>query len=181
MKKIKVAIAGIGNCASALVQGLEYYRSRNASELAGLMHPKIGDWRVGDIEVVAAFDIDHRKVGWPLEEAIFAKPNCTTVFQSGVPVSGVTVQMGPILDGVAPHMADYSDDEAFRAADAEPVDVVHTLREAQAEILLVVRLGHTAAVGIDDPGPVLAGEVVDHHVLEASAVGVDPAGAQEQA
>ena len=136
MQKIKVAIAGIGNCASALVQGLEYYRSRNASELAGLMHPRIGDWRVGDIEVVAAFDIDHRKVGRPLEEAIFAKPNCTTVFQSGVPISGVTVQMGPILDGVAPHMADYSVDEAFRAADAEPVDVVQTLREARAEILI---------------------------------------------
>ena len=136
MQKIKVAIAGIGNCASALIQGLEYYRGRNASELAGLMHPRIGDWRVADIEVVAAFDIDRRKVGRPLEKAIFAKPNCTTVFQKGVPVSGVTVQMGPILDGVAPHMADYSDDEAFSAADAEPVDVVQTLREARAEILI---------------------------------------------
>ncbi len=147
MQKIKVAIAGVSNCASALVQGLEYYRSRNASELAGLMHPRIGDWRVADIEVVAAFDIDHRKVGWPLEEAIFAKPNCTTVFQSGVPVSGVTVQMGPILDGVAPHMADYADDEAFRAADADPVDVVQALREARAEILICyLPVGSEAAV-----------------------------------
>ncbi len=136
MQKIKVAIAGVGNCASALVQGLEYYRSRKTSELAGLMHPRIGDWRVGDLEVVAAFDIDHRKVGRPLEEAIFAKPNCTTVFQSGLPISGVNVQMGPILDGVAPHMADYADDEAFRPADVEPVDIVQALREARAEILI---------------------------------------------
>ena len=136
MQKIKVAVAGIGNCASALVQGLEYYSSRSNSELAGLMHPRIADWSVGDIEVVAAFDIDHRKVGRPLEEAVFAKPNCTTVFQSVLPVSGVTVQMGPILDGVAPHMSDYADDEAFRPADSEPVDVVQAVREAQAEILI---------------------------------------------
>ena len=136
MQKIKVAIAGIGNCASALVQGLEYYRSRSNSELAGLMHPRIGDWSVSDIEVVAAFDIDRRKVGRPLEEAVFAKPNCTTVFESVLPVSGVMVQMGPILDGVAPHMSDYADDEAFRPADAEPVDVIQVVREAQAEILI---------------------------------------------
>ena len=106
MKKIKVAIAGVGNCASSLVQGLEYYKGQGGGALAGLMHARIGDWGPSDIEVVAAFDIDRRKVGRRVEEAIFAKPNCTTVFQALLPVTDVVVQMGPVLDGVAPHMAD---------------------------------------------------------------------------
>ena len=136
MKKIKVAIAGVGNCASSLVQGLEYYRGRNAGAFAGLMHARIGDWGPSDIEIVAAFDIDRRKVGKRVEEAIFAKPNCTKVFQSVLPVSRVVVQMGPVLDGVAPHMADYPDDEAFRPSDEEPVDVVQVLKDAKAEVLV---------------------------------------------
>ncbi len=89
MRKIRVAITGIGNCASSLIQGLEYYRGRNEQDYAGLIHPRIGDWRVSDIEIVAAFDIDHRKVGKPLEEAIFSKPNCTKVFQRTLSASGV--------------------------------------------------------------------------------------------
>ena len=136
MRKIRVAITGVGNCASSLVQGLEYYKGRNEGAFAGLMHARIGDWGPSDIEIVAAFDIDRRKVGKRVEEAIFAKPNCTTVFQSALPVSGVVVQMGPVLDGVAPHMADYPDDEAFRSSDEEPVNVVQTLKDAKAEILV---------------------------------------------
>ncbi len=136
MKKIRVAIAGVGNCASSLVQGLEYYKGRNEGAFAGLMHARIGDWGPSDIKVVAAFDIDRRKVGKQLEEAIFAKPNCTKVFQSALPVSGVVVQMGPVLDGVAPHMADYPDDESFRPCDEDPVDVVQVLRETEAEVLV---------------------------------------------
>ena len=136
MKRIRVAIAGVGNCASSLVQGLEYYKGRNERALAGLMHTRIGDWGPSDIEVVAAFDIDRRKVGKRVEEAIFAKPNCTTVFQSVLPVSEVMVRMGPVLDGVAPHMADYPDDEAFRPSDEEPVDVVQVLKDAKAEVLV---------------------------------------------
>ena len=136
MRKIRVAIAGVGNCASSLVQGLEFYRGRNEQEFAGLMHPKIGEWGVSDVEIVAAFDIDHRKVGRPLEEAIFKKPNCTRVFQQSLPTSGVSVQMGPVLDGVAPHMVDYSDDEAFRPASIDPVDVAQALRVAKTEILV---------------------------------------------
>ncbi len=136
MKSIRVAIAGVGNCASSLIQGLEYYKNRDQDASAGLMHARIGDWGPSDIEVVAAFDIDRRKVGKPVEEAIFAKPNCTKVFQSALPVSEVVVQMGPILDGVAPHMADYADDEAFRPADEEPVDVVQVLKDAKAEVLV---------------------------------------------
>ena len=106
-KNIKVAIAGVGNCASALVQGVEYYRSRRNAALDGVMRQTIGGYRASDVEFVAAFDVDKRKVGRSLEEAIFAKPNNTRVFQSSLPVSNVVVQMGPLLDGVAPHMADY--------------------------------------------------------------------------
>jgi myo-inositol-1-phosphate synthase len=133
---IKVAIAGVGNCASALVQGIEYYGDRHAATLEGVMRPSIGGYGCGDIEFVAAFDIDRRKVGHPLEEAIFAKPNCTRIFQSALPVSNVIVQMGPILDGVAPHMADYPDEAAFRPVDLEPTDVAAALRGSGAEILL---------------------------------------------
>ena len=136
MRKIRVAIAGVGNCASSLVQGLEYYKGRNEEAFAGLMHVRIGDWGPNDIEIVAAFDIDRRKVGKPVEEAIFAKPNCTTVFQSALPVSGIVVQMGPILDGVAPHMADYPDDEAFRPSDEDPVDVVQVLTDSRTEVMV---------------------------------------------
>jgi myo-inositol-1-phosphate synthase len=136
MRKIRVAIAGVGNCASSLVQGLEYYKGRNAAASAGLMHARIGEWGPSDIEIVAAFDIDRRKVGKRVETAIFAKPNCTKVFQSVLPTSDVVVQMGPVLDGVAPHMADYPDDEAFRPSDEDPVDVVQVLRVTQAEVLV---------------------------------------------
>jgi myo-inositol-1-phosphate synthase len=135
-KKIKVAIAGVGNCASALVQGVEYYRSRRNAALDGLMHQTIGGYRASDVEFVSAFDVDKRKVGRPLEEAIFAKPNNTRVFQSSLPVSNVVVQMGPELDGVAPHMADYGDDVAFRPADLEPTNIAEALRRSGAEVLL---------------------------------------------
>ena len=147
MKKIRLAIAGVGNCASSLVQGVEYYKGRNGADFAGLMHARIGDWGPSDIEVVAAFDIDRRKVGKWMEEAIFAKPNCTKVFQSALPLSGVVVQMGQVLDGVAPHMADYPDDEAFRPSDEDPVDVVKTLNDAKAEVLVCyMPVGSEAAV-----------------------------------
>jgi myo-inositol-1-phosphate synthase len=135
-QKIKVAIAGVGNCASALVQGVEYYRSRQGAALKGVMRPSIGGYRCGDIEFVAAFDVDRRKVGHPLEEAILAKPNCTRIFQSALPVSNVIVQAGPILDGVAAHMADYPDDAAFRPVDLEPTDIAGALRASGAEVLL---------------------------------------------
>ena len=133
---IKVAIAGVGNCASALVQGVEYYRSRQGIALEGIMHQSIGGYSCSDVEFVAAFDIDRRKVGHSLEEAIFAKPNCTRIFQSALPVSNVIVQAGPVLDGVAAHMADYPDDAAFRSADLEPTDIAAALRASGAEVLV---------------------------------------------
>src|SRR5260370_14422082 len=135
-QNIKVAVAGVGNCASALVQGVQYYREREGDALEGVMQHSIGGYRCGDIEFVAAFDVDRRKVGRPLEEAIFAKPNCTRIFQSALPVSNVVVQMGPILDGVAEHMADYPEDAAFRPVDLEPTDVAAALRSSGAEVLL---------------------------------------------
>jgi myo-inositol-1-phosphate synthase len=135
-KAIKVAIAGVGNCASSLVQGVEYYRNRQGVALEGIMRHSIGGYSCGDVEFVAAFDIDRRKVGHPLEEAIFAKPNCTRIFQSALPVSNVIVQAGPVLDGIAPHMADYPDDTAFRSADIEPTDVAAALRTSGAEVLV---------------------------------------------
>ena len=134
--RIKVAIAGVGNCASSLVQGVEYYRDRPGVALDGIMRHSIGGYRCSDVEFVAAFDVDRRKVGRPLEEAIFAKPNCTRIFQSALPVSNVIVQAGPVLDGVAPHMADYPDDNAFRVVDLEPTDVAAALRSSGAEVLV---------------------------------------------
>ena len=136
MSKIKIAVVGIGNCASSLIQGIYYYKDKNPEDAIGLMHWKIGDWDPTDIEVVAAFDIDARKVGKTVDEAIFAKPNCTTVFQAEIPKSDVVVQMGPVLDGVSEHMAEFEDDYTFVVADEEPVDVVEVLKESGAEILL---------------------------------------------
>ncbi|MBI2370621.1 MAG: inositol-3-phosphate synthase [Deltaproteobacteria bacterium] len=139
MERIKIAVAGVGNCASALLQGIEYYRQRHQEgdkEPVGLMHPEIGGYRAFDIQVVAAFDIDARKVGRPVQEAIFAQPNCTQVICQDMPDLGVLVQMGPVLDGVAEHMDQHPEQRSFVVAEAEPVDVERALRERGAEILL---------------------------------------------
>lgn len=136
MREIRLAIAGVGNCSSALLQGIEYYRTNEPSDTAGLLHERIGGYGVADIHPVAAFDIDVRKVGLPLEEAVFAKPNCTRVFQPTLPQYGVKVQMGPVLDGVAPHMAEQPADRSFRVADQQPCDVAKVLRETRADVLV---------------------------------------------
>jgi myo-inositol-1-phosphate synthase len=136
MGTIRLAIAGVGNCASSLLQGLEYYRTHDLAETAGVLHPEIGGYRLEDIQPVAAFDVDRRKVGRPLEEAAFAAPNCTAVFQEKLPAWGVTVQMGPVLDGVAPHMSEAPPERSFRVADAPPCDVVAALRESRADVLV---------------------------------------------
>lgn len=139
MDKVKIAVVGLGNCASSLIQGLHYYRDRDPDEAIGLMHWEIGGYKPGDIEVVAAFDIDARKVGKDVHEAIFAPPNCTTVFQKDLPASGVTVHMGPILDGYSAHMDDHPEHLRFIKADAPEPDqstVVQILRDSGAEILL---------------------------------------------
>ncbi len=138
--KIRIAIAGVGNCASSLIQGIHYYTPERCAEgVNGLMHVEVGGYRPCDIEVVAAFDIDKRKVGRDVNEAIFAKPNCTTVFCGDLPAGGVTVRMGRVLDGVSEHMANYEENRTFVVSDAEQPskeDVVRTLKENGAEILL---------------------------------------------
>src|SRR5947209_10908728 len=106
MAKIKAALAGVGNCASALIQGIQYYRKNPPKEdnlTTGLMHPKFGDYKVEDITFVAAFEVNRKKIGSDLSKAIFTEPNCAPKI-SDVPDMGVTVKAGPILDGVAPHM-----------------------------------------------------------------------------
>ncbi|HEX8912590.1 MAG TPA: inositol-3-phosphate synthase [Humisphaera sp.] len=139
MPPIRIAIAGIGNCASSLVQGVYHYRAARgtAAESVGLMHPVLGGYRVDDIEVVAAFDIDARKVGQPLEKALFALPNNTKVFYPDIPPTGVTVLMGEVHDGVAEHMAKYPAHQRFEVATgAKPVDVAKVLRETGADLLV---------------------------------------------
>jgi myo-inositol-1-phosphate synthase len=134
-EKVKVAIVGVGNCASSLIQGIYYYRNKSEEEISGLMHYDIGGYKPWDIEVVAAFDIDARKVGKDVSKAIFEKPNCTAVFCPNVPEIGVEVQMGPVMDGFAEHMKDYPEDQRFVPADKEPVDVVKVLKESGAEVV----------------------------------------------
>ena len=138
MTSIRVAVVGIGNCASSLVQGLEHYRE-GSNDQTGLMHWEMGGYRPSDITVVAAWDVDRRKVGLDVAEAIFAKPNCTAVFCPTVEATGTVVRMGRVLDGVAEHMAEFADDRTFLVADGpEPTrdDVVAELRRTQADVLM---------------------------------------------
>jgi myo-inositol-1-phosphate synthase len=139
MKKIRIAIVGVGNCASSLLQGIEYYRHRKPQDAIGLMHWEIGGYTPSDIEVVAAFDIDKRKIGRDVNEAIFARPNCTAVFCERMPATGVKVRMGKVLDGFADHMKEFDEDYAFVVAqEKEPSqdDVVSVLKNSGTEILL---------------------------------------------
>jgi myo-inositol-1-phosphate synthase len=139
MDKIKIAIVGVGNCASSLIQGINYYRQASPDQAVGLMHPEIGGFRPCDIEVAAAFDIDRRKVGRLVAEAAFAKPNCTTVFCDAIDDNGVKVKMGRVLDGCSEHMAGYSEDRTFLIAEEpEPTkdEVVAVLQESGADMML---------------------------------------------
>jgi myo-inositol-1-phosphate synthase len=138
MATINMAVVGVGNCASSLVQGISHYRE-GANDTIGLMHWDLGGYRPSDIQVVAAWDVDRRKVGKDVAEAIFAKPNCTAVFCDVVPPTGAKVRMGKILDGVADHMADYNDDRTFLLADQpEPTkeEVIETLRATNTDVLM---------------------------------------------
>jgi len=139
MNKIKIAIIGVGNCASSLIQGIEYYKKDGNAEAIGLMHWDIGGYKPYDIEVVAAFDIDQRKVGKDVAEAIFELPNCTTIFCKDIPNTGVKVRMGKILDGFSEHMKDYEDKYTFILANVEEPskeDCISILQESGAEIVL---------------------------------------------
>lgn len=138
-KKVRLAVVGVGNCASSLIQGLEYYRRASADVKKahiGLMHYDLGGYTPESIELVAAIDVDKRKVGQPLEKAIYALPNCTKKIVDEVSPTGVTVQMGTVLDGVSPHMGDYPEHLAFRVSDEKPVDVVKVLKETKADVMV---------------------------------------------
>ncbi len=132
---IKVAVIGVGNCFSSLYQGFEYYKGNTADNVPGVMFSDIGGYRTSDIEVVAAFDVDPRKVGKPVGEAIFAKPNCARVFQEKVP-AGPVVQMGHPLDGVSDYMLEQPEEVGFRVSTKKPVDVVKALKDSGADILI---------------------------------------------
>ncbi|NQT70795.1 MAG: inositol-3-phosphate synthase, partial [Desulfobacteraceae bacterium] len=139
MSKIKIAIAGVGNCASSLVQGIHYYKDKKPKDAIGLMHWEIGGYTPGDIKVVAAFDIDRRKVGVDVNAAVFAEPNCTKVFCPDLPQAGVTVRMGRMLDGFSDHMREYEDKYTFLLAnETEPdqEEVVKILKDTDAQIFL---------------------------------------------
>ena len=118
MTPIKTAIIGVGNCASSLVQGVAYYRDSNTPQ--GLIHDRIGGYGAGDVEWVLGVDVDERKVGKDIADAIFAAPNNTAVFMPKVPATGVKVMMGRVLDGVADHMTGMGEKGFVVATATEP-------------------------------------------------------------
>jgi myo-inositol-1-phosphate synthase len=131
MGTVRVAIVGVGNCASSLVQGVEYYKDADPSgTVPGLMHVQFGDYHVKDVEFVAAFDVDDKKVGKDLSEAINASEN-NTIKIADVPTTGVTVQRGHTLDGIGKYYALTIEESA-----AEPVDIVQVLKDNQVDVLV---------------------------------------------
>jgi myo-inositol-1-phosphate synthase len=128
---VRVAIVGVGNCASSLVQGVQYYRDADdTATVPGLMHVRFGQYHVRDVQFVAAFDVDAKKVGFDLSEAIFASENNTIKISDVAPL-GVTVQRGPTLDGIGKYYA-----ETIELAESDPVDVVQTLKDAEVDVLV---------------------------------------------
>ncbi|HEX4816560.1 MAG TPA: inositol-3-phosphate synthase [Nonomuraea sp.] len=131
MGSVRVAIVGVGNCASSLVQGVHYYKDADpGTRVPGLMHVRFGDYHVGDVEFVAAFDVDAKKVGRDLSEAIVASEN-NTIKICDVPPTGVTVQRGHTFDGLGEYYREIIDE-----SDEEPVDVVQVLRDNEVDVLV---------------------------------------------
>ncbi|HEX6247292.1 MAG TPA: inositol-3-phosphate synthase [Nocardioidaceae bacterium] len=131
MGSVRVAVVGVGNCATSLIQGVEYYKDADpAGSVPGLMHVKFGEYHVNDVEFVAAFDVDAKKVGFDLSDAINNSEN-NTIKIADVPPTGVTVQRGHTLDGLGKYYRETIDE-----SDAEPVDVVATLKETGADVLV---------------------------------------------
>ena len=136
MNRIRVAIVGIGNCASSLVQGVSYYKGNRTNE--GLIFPLIGPYVVGDVDFVLGIDVDCRKVGRPLVEAIFADPNNTKILETNIDQTSARVIMGRVLDGVAPHMA-AAGAHGFQPAsvpEASQQDIVDALRRERVDVLV---------------------------------------------
>ncbi|TDE98762.1 inositol-3-phosphate synthase [Occultella glacieicola] len=171
MSTIRVAIAGVGNCAASLVQGVHYYAGADPSTtVPGLMHVEFGPYHVRDIEFVAAFDVDAKKVGFDLSEAIVASEN-NTIKIADVPPLGVPVQRGHTLDGLGKYYR-----ETIEESGADPVDIVAALREARADVLICY-----LPVGSEDAAKFYAQAAIDAGVAFVNALPVFIAGTKEWA
>ena len=171
MTSIRVAIVGVGNCASSLVQGVHYYRDAKADErVPGLMHVVFGDYHVRDVQFVAAFDVDAKKVGLDLADAIGASEN-NTIKIADVPPTGITVQRGHTLDGLGKYYR-----ETITESDAEPADVVTALREAAVDVLVCY-----LPVGSEQAAKFYAQCAIDAGVAFVNALPVFIAGTKEWA
>ncbi|RZU63136.1 inositol-3-phosphate synthase [Zhihengliuella halotolerans] len=168
---IRVAIVGVGNCAASLVQGVEYYKdAAPESTVPGLMHVQFGDYHVNDVEFAAAFDVDGKKVGMDLADAIGASEN-NTIKIADVPVTGVNVQRGPTLDGLGKYYSETIDESA-----AEPVDVVQALKDARVDVMVCY-----LPVGSEDAAKFYAQCAIDAGVAFVNALPVFIAGTKEWA
>ena len=139
MRKIRIALVGVGNCASSLIQGINFYHSSSGDGTGvGLMHRQIGAYRPTDIEVVAAFDIDRRKVGLDVSKAIFSPPNCTKVFCEKIKLTGAIVKMGCVFDSYASHMRDQDPLRTFLTLEKESTreQIIAELKDSCAEIVV---------------------------------------------
>nr|WP_306427629.1 MULTISPECIES: inositol-3-phosphate synthase [unclassified Brevibacterium] len=166
---IRVAIAGLGNCASSLIQGVEYYKDADpTSQVPGLMHVQFGDYHVGDLQFVAGFDVDGKKVGVDIAEAIGASEN-NTIHIADVPPTGVEVMRGPTLDGLGRYYRD-----TIVESDAEPVDVAQALRDAKVDVLVCY-----LPVGSQQAVEHYAQAAIDAHVAFVNALPVFIAGTKE--
>ncbi|WP_131749442.1 inositol-3-phosphate synthase [Frankia sp. Cppng1_Ct_nod] len=171
MGSVRVAIVGVGNCAASLVQGVEYYRDADPSaQVPGLMHSQLGDYHIRDLEFVAAFDVDAKKVGRDLSEAIVASEN-NTIKIADVPPLGITVARGHTLDGLGHYYR-----ETIAESDEEPVDVVAALREARADVLVCY-----LPVGSEDAAKFYAQAAIDAGVAFVNCLPVFIAGRSEWA
>jgi myo-inositol-1-phosphate synthase len=171
MSSVRVAIVGVGNCAASLVQGVEYYQDADPnSRVPGLMHVQFGDYHVRDVEFVAAFDVDAKKVGQDLAHAIGASEN-NTIKICDVPPTGVMVQRGPTLDGLGKYYL-----ETIEQSSEEPVDVVEVLRERQVDVLVCY-----LPVGSEQAAKFYAQCAIDAKVAFVNALPVFIAGTKEWA
>jgi myo-inositol-1-phosphate synthase len=171
MSKLRLAIVGVGNCASSLIQGLEYYKDANPEDrVPGLMHVELGGYHVRDIEIVAAFDVDAKKVGKDVAEAIFSEPNNTIRF-ADVPPTGVTVQRGHTLDGLGTYYR-----EVISESDQPEVDVARALRDARADVMVSY-----LPVGSEQAARFYAQSAIDAHVGFVNCLPVFIASNQEWA
>jgi myo-inositol-1-phosphate synthase len=171
MGSVRVAIVGVGNCAASLVQGVEYYKDADPSaRVPGLMHVQLGDYHVSDIEFVAAFDVDGKKVGRDISEAILASEN-NTIKITDVPPTGVVVQRGHTLDGLGKYYL-----QTIEESDEEPVDVVQALKDSKADVVVCY-----LPVGSEDAAKFYAQCAIDAGVAFVNALPVFIAGTKEWA